>query len=199
MTLIRHLCIQSSFRILALATMAAVASPAGAALIDFESLAIDEFVTNQFAGDGVVFSNGVTLVAGVSLNEFLFPPTSGTNVISGLDLGPLEAAFLAGASHVSLQITTAVTARVSFFDLVDTFLGELLVAPNMESNTLVSFDSASPIGRVSIGDDMLGSAFFLTVDDLEFESSSTPEPSTLALIALGLVSLAATGVRGRRR
>jgi hypothetical protein len=178
--------------------MAAVASPAGAALVDFESLAIDEFVTTQFESDGIVFSNAVTLVAGVSLNEIGFPPSSGTNVISGLDIGPLEAVLLWGASRVSFQMTTAVPARVALFDSVDALVGELLVAPNLEGHTQVWFDSSSPIGRVSIGDDILGSAFFLTVDDFDFEVSKAPEPSTLALIALGLLPVAAAAVRRRR-
>ncbi len=198
MTLIPHDWVKISLRILTVVTMAAAASPAGAALIDFESMAIDEFVTNQFESDGILFSNAVTLVAGVSLNEIAFPPSSGTNVISGLDIGPLEAVLLLGASRVSFQITTAVPARVSFFDSVDAFVGELLVAPNLEGHTQVWFDSSSPIGRVSIGDDFLGSAFFLTVDDFDFETSETPEPSTLVLIAVGLLPVAAAAARRRR-
>jgi hypothetical protein len=91
-----------------------------------------------------------------------------------------------------------VPTRVAFFDSVDAFVGELLLAPNMEGHTLVWFNSSSPIGRVSIGDDFLGSAFFLTVDDFDFETTATPEPSTFALIAVGLLSVAAAAVRRRR-
>lgn len=198
MTLLLRNEVKDSIRILAVVTIAAVASPASAALVDFESLAIDEFVTNQFESDGILFSNGVTLVEGVSLYEIYFPPSSGTNVISGLDLGPIEAALLWGASHVSLQITTAIPARVSYFDSLDALLGETLVAPNLGGHTLVSFDSLTPIGRVSIGDSMMGSASFLTVDDFEFEAAETPEPSTLALIVAGLLPFAAAAVRRRR-
>ena len=193
MTLLLRNGVKDSIRILAVVTIAAVASPASAALVDFESLAIDELVTNQFESDGILFSNGVTLVEGISLYEIYFPPSSGTNVISGLDLGPIEAALLWGASHVSLQITTAIPARVSYFDSLDALLGETLVAPNLGGHTLVSFDSLTPIGRVSIGDSMLGSASFLAVDDFEFEAAETPEP-----FVAGILPFAAAAVRRRR-
>ncbi len=195
MTLKSH----QSVRFLAVLVLsAAVASPASAALIDFDSLALDEFVTNQFSAEGIVFNNAVTLVAGISLNEIDFPPSSGTNVVSGLDLGPIEAAFPLGTSHVSLQMTTAMPARVQFFDSLDALLTEILVAPNLGAHTLVSFDSLSPIARVTVGDDWMGSAFFLTVDDVEFAASAVPEPATVTLMALGLLPLAAAVIRRRR-
>ena len=59
---------------------------AGAAVIDFEILASLESVTSQFAG--LTFSNSTTLTAGISLNEFDFPPHSGDNVVSD-DGGPI--------------------------------------------------------------------------------------------------------------
>jgi hypothetical protein len=183
-----------------------VASPASAAVIDFESLSLDEFVTDQFAAEGVLFSNAVNLVEGISLYDIDFPPSSGTNVIAGLDLGPIEATFPVGASFVGLQMTTALDASVQFFDVLDALLGEILVAPNLGSHTLVSFDSSSSIARVTIGDQWMGSAFFLTVDDFEFASSAVPEPtvgvpepSVLALTISGLIPLAAFGVLRRRR
>jgi hypothetical protein len=189
--------------LLALFTILALAPQASAALIDFESLAVDEFVTDQFAAEGATFGNAVTLVAGISLNEIDFPPSSGTHVISGLDFGPLVANLPLGASHVSLQITTGVEAAVRFYDSLFALLGESLVAANLGGTTLVSFDSASPISTVEVGDSMLGSAFFLTVDDFEAvgqaQAAQVPEPSILGLMAVGLVPLAAAGVTRRRR
>jgi hypothetical protein len=171
-------------------------APANAALIDFESLGIDEFVTDQFAAQGILFGNAVTLVAGISLNEIDFPPSSGTNVISGLEFGPLMATLPLGASHVSLQLTTGVPAAVRFFDALDALLGESLVSENLGSNTLVSFDSLTPISSVSIGDEMFGSAFFLTVDDFE-TAAQAPEPSLLLLMAAGLLPIAVRAARRR--
>lgn len=181
-----------------LLTILSVAPPASAARIDFESLALDEIVTDQFAADGVFFGNAINLVAGISLNEILFPPTSGTNVIGGIEFGPLVVSIPLGASHVSLQLTTGVPAAVRFFDSLDALLGESLVADNLGDNTLVAFDSLTPITTVSIGDAMFGSAFFLTVDDFEaVAQAQVPEPSILVLMALGLLTVAVSVV-GRR-
>ena len=49
-------------------------------VIDFESLPDSTVVTNQYTG--LTFSNAIILTAGISLNEFEFPPLSGTNVAS---------------------------------------------------------------------------------------------------------------------
>jgi hypothetical protein len=171
-------------------------APTRAALIDFESLALDEFVTDQFAAQGVLFGNAVTLVAGISLNEIDFPPTSGANVIGGFEFGPLVASLPLGAAHVSLKLTTGVPAAVRFFDSLDSFLGESLVGPNLGGNTLVAFDSLTPIATVSIGDEMFGSAFFLTVDDFDAVGRA-PEPSMLLLMAFGLLPVAVSVARRR--
>jgi hypothetical protein len=181
--------------LVALVTILASPRPARAGFIDFESLALDEIVTNQFASDGVLFGNAVNLVAFVSLNEIDFPPSSGTNVISGLGSGPLTADLIADVSHVSFQITTANIARVRYFDASAVLLGEVLVDPNLGGHTLVSFDSPG-ISSVSIGSQATSSAVFLTVDDFGF-SGSVPEPSTLVLMMCGGLPLAAAFRRRR--
>jgi hypothetical protein len=189
--------IENGLRVLvALALLLIGAAPSSAALIDFESLADLESVTNQFSSDGVVFANAVTLTAGVSLNEFDFPPSSGTKVISGLGPGPISAALTLGASQVNLQMTTSQISRVRFFDSLSAFLGEILVAPNLGSHTLVSFVSSTPIASLSIDDPVTGNAFLLTVDDFELVPSAVPEPSMAALLASGLLA-AACGLRRR--
>ena len=49
-------------------------------VIDFEGLQDGTILSNQYSG--VTFSNAIILTAGISLNEFEFPPLSGTNVAS---------------------------------------------------------------------------------------------------------------------
>ncbi len=51
-----------------------------AALLDYESFADGTVLTTQYIGD--TFSNAIVRTAGISLNEFEFPPHSGTNVVS---------------------------------------------------------------------------------------------------------------------
>lgn len=166
----------------------ASASTAHAALIDFESLGLNEVVTNQFAADGVVFGNAITLVSGITLNEFDFPPSSGSNVLSGLGNGPLTADLLFDVPHVGFQITTSDIARVRYFDSLNALLGEVLVNPNLGEHTLVSLDSPG-ISSVSVSSQASGSAFFLAVDDFEFSSHAVPEPTTVILMTCGLAPL----------
>ena len=183
----------------ALVLTLAFVRPADAALIDFESLGLDEIVTNQFAGEGVVFGNAVTLVAFISLNEVDFPPSSGTNVISGLGASPLAALLSPGVSHVSFQITTATIALVQFFDSLDVLLGQTTVDPNLGGHTLVAFDSPG-IASVSIAGQSSENAFFLTVDDFEFSSrNAAPEPAAVLLLVTGLACMVPTSFRRRRR
>src|SRR5580765_1660101 len=61
-----------------------------ATLIDFEELLDLEHVSTQYSG--VVFENAVALTAGLSLDEFEFPPHSGSVVVT--DAGaPIQIRF----------------------------------------------------------------------------------------------------------
>lgn len=55
-----------------------IVGAANATVIDFESLSDGTSVDNTYAG--ITFSNAMVLSAGISLNEFEFPPFSGQNV-----------------------------------------------------------------------------------------------------------------------
>ena len=77
-------------------------SLARATIIDFEGLPSGTMLTNQLAG--LTFTNSVVLTAGVSLNEFDFPPHSGTNVINNFGSGGITINFAiplasVGCSH----------------------------------------------------------------------------------------------------
>jgi hypothetical protein len=183
-----------------LASLAAViatssASAASFVSIDFESLALDEFVTTQYADEHVLFGNAVTLVAGISLNEVDFPPTSGVNVISGLGAGSLGVAFVQPAHFVAFNITTADTAVARYYDATATLLGQSVIDANLGASSRVEFDtSGQVIAGITIGSLATGHAFFLTLDDFE---AAIPEPTSFVVMALGLVPIAAA-VRRRR-
>ena len=49
--------------------------------LDFEGLSDGDVVTTQFSAQGVTVSHSTVLTAGVSLDEFEFPPHSGSNVV----------------------------------------------------------------------------------------------------------------------
>jgi hypothetical protein len=176
-----------------LIALVATALPAHALFIDFESLALDEVVESQFAADQVVFDNAIIVVAGISLNEFDFPPASGSNVITGLDPGALGVSFLQPAQHVRVQLTTAELVAVRYYDASSALLGEILVAANLGGNTLVDFAASSPlISEIAIASVLGGNAFSLTADDLEVSfEGAIPEPSGFVAMACGFAVLAA--------
>lgn len=180
--------------------LAVAAAPARAVTIGFDSLSSATVVTNQFAGDGILFSNALVLTAGVTLNEIDFPPNSGTNVISGLGSGPIGVSFTAPAQFVSLQLTTADVAAVSFYNSSNVLLTELQVNPNLGSHTMVGFDAGSAsIARVTIASTGSKDAFFLAVDDVSARvptQAPVPEPSAFLTMACGL-GLVAGSLRRR--
>ncbi len=187
-------------RFVALAALAlALARPAHAApvTIDFESLPNLEVVTLQFAADDIAFSNVIVLEAFSTLNEIDFPPSSGIHSVSGIAPGAAVIDFLLPARLLGVRLTTANTALAQAFGAGDVLLDSQLVVANLGSNTNVEFVRSIPdIEYVRFAGQLSGDAFSLTLDDVVFDTAEIPEPSTLVLLAAGLIPLAIH--RGRR-
>src|ERR1017187_5126472 len=107
----------------------ALAAPAilvaGPITIDFEGLPDGTILTNQYPG--VTFSNAVILTSGVSLNEFEFPPHSGTNVVSD-NGGPISISFATPVQSFGGYFTYAEQLSVGVFDAQNVLLGSLTSA-----------------------------------------------------------------------
>ena len=164
-------------------------------VIDFESVADSDAITNQFSG--LSFSHATALTAGVSLNEFEFPPRSGTNVI------------LDNSGALTINFATAVTSVGGYFTYLNPLefkafdAGSNLVASDataFSSNLALSGDAGSAtneflsvafaggISRIVISGNPGGSSFVM--DDLTFERGAvinTPEPGTLWLLLVSLI------------
>jgi hypothetical protein len=166
-------------------------------LINFDDLNDTETITGQFAG--ITFANAIALSAGVSLNEFEFPPRSGSNVASD-DGGPIRLAFAQPASAVGGYFTYAVPVTVSAFNAANVLLGSVssLFSSNMglsgdggsSPNELIQL-AFSNIAYVTFAGSSLGGSF--TVDDLTYTLSETtpppvPEPAMGSLLILGALS-----------
>lgn len=175
-----------------------------AAVLDFEALLDGDALVSQYAG--VMFANATVLTAGLSLNEFEFPPRSGSNVVFD-DGGAMTLTFASPVASVSGYFTYLAGLRFEAFDGSDTSVGADLsdfvsnLAGSGDSgsapNELFLVDFAAGIRKVVISGDALGASF--TLDDLTFErqaGNSVPEPSSLALLAAGWVGWRR---RGRRR
>jgi len=171
-----------------------LSSQAQAGIVDFESFSDSEIIENQIPG--VTVQNAIVLTAGISLNEFDFPPRSGVNVISD-NGGPIEIVFSTSVLSFAGYFTYVVPLAIEAFDATDTsvalaqslfsandgFTGEAGSSPN----ELLQVAFAPGIARVVITGDALGSSFVL--DDLTFEEGSEiPEPRFTFLILAGVLA-----------
>src|ERR1700674_3903171 len=82
-------------------------------VINFEGLSDSTILTNQYPG--LSFSNAIILTAGISLNEFEFPPFSGSNVASD-NGGPMRIDFTQPVADVGGFFTYAESLTLRAFD-----------------------------------------------------------------------------------
>lgn len=176
---------------------------ARAAILDFEDLSSGDLLTTQYPG--LIFSNGVALTAGVSVNEFEFPPRSGVNVISD-DGGPISITFaspvLSFGGYFTYLVPLTLTAfdagsnevsqTVSLFNNNLACLGGPPCSGDVGSipNELLQVAFAGGISSVVIRGDPAGGSF--TLDDATIDVTAVPEPSTSLLFLIGAAVAIAT-------
>jgi hypothetical protein len=174
---------------------AARSASAAPMVLDFEELSSEESVTTQYPG--LTFSNAVILTAGISLNEFDFPPRSGVNVLSDSN-GPIGIQFASPVLSFGGFFTYGVPLTITAFDagnnaimsVTSTFSSNLALDPGSTPNEYLELVVASGIWALSISGDPLGASFVL--DDVTINSIDTatvPEPGTLSLLLLGAAGL----------
>lgn len=169
-------------------------------VIDFDTLGELEAVTTQFSG--LTFSGATVLTAGSSLNEFEFPPHSGSNVVFD-DGGSIFVDFTTPIFGFGGFFTYVTPLTITAFDSGHNLLGSVssLFGTNLalsgdagsSPNEFLQFLSTVAIGSVSVTGDPAGGSF--VVDDVTLQTTPVPEPGTLSLlVAGGLLAL-----RARRR
>jgi len=166
---------------------------AGTIVINFEGLPDSTILTNQYSG--VIFSNAIILTAGISLNEFEFPPHSGTNVASD-NGGPMSISFLSPVQSFGGYFTYAEPLTLDAFGVGGSLLASatspfsnneaLSGVPGSSPNEFLLVSSISGISSVTITGDPAGGSF--VIDDATYTTgvtTVTPEPGSLALILSG--------------
>ncbi|WP_281560541.1 S8 family serine peptidase [Thalassomonas sp. RHCl1] len=178
------------------AIMLTTSALATAIPITFDTLSDLEAVTTQYPG--LTFSGATVLTAGISLNEFEFPPVSGDNVVFD-QFGLIEVLFDTPVFSVSGLFTYSVGLSAAAFDLsnslLDTdtssFFNNMALSGEAGSspNELLSLSSALGISRVIFEGDPFGGSFTLDQFDFTPLDTSVPEPSVLLITLIALLIL----------
>jgi len=178
---------------------------AGASLInvDFEAFNDGDILTTQIPG--VVFQNLMVVTAGISLNEFDFPPHSGQNaavntagtVIISFPTYPATSflGFFTYTEQLTIQgfdasnqpVGSVMSAFSDNIACLGTSGGTCPADPGSSPNEVLQLSSPIPFSSVRITGTDAGVGF--VVDDLSI-SIQTPEPSGLLLMAAGGALLA---------
>ena len=177
---------------------------ASADTIDFEGLPDSTLITTQYPG--LVFSDTEILTAGISLNEFDFPPHSGVNV-AGDDGGPVTIQFLTPVTQVGAYFTYTQPLSLAALDTsnhtmtADSMHSANYVSSGNPPNEFISFSDALGITQLTIKGNPMGGSFVM--DDLSFtllsHPTTVPEPSAFLGLAMGLGVLCATKAASRKR
>jgi len=158
--------------------------PAQATLITFEGLPDNLSISNEIPG--LTFNGATVLTAGLTLNEFDFPPNSGDNVAASLT-NQLEVSFANLMDTVSGYFTYADSLTFSTYDTNGALLASIQSAgaSNLGGNELIALTGQ---GIASL---RINSNNGFTLDDLSFSNASVPvpEPATILLFVIGALGL----------
>jgi hypothetical protein len=170
-----------------------------AATLDFEGFPDSTVLTNQYAG--LDFSNAIILTAGISLNEFEFPPHSGVNVASD-NGGPITIDFSTPITSFGGYFTYLEPLTIDAFDAGDNqvasatslFFSNLACLagppcsgdPGSSPNEFIQVSFTPGISSITITGDPGGGSF--TLDDATY-TSTVPEPTSSLSVLIGAAGL----------
>ena len=156
-------------------------------ILDFEGLADATGLTNQYSG--LLFGNAQIWTAGLTLNEFEFPPNSGDNVAADVG-GPITITFASPVIGFAGFFTYSTALTIVAFDALNQSVGTAnsafgsnFVSSGNPSNELLQVSFAGGISLLSITGSLGGSSF--TLDDAEVttqDAANVPEPPSAALL-----------------
>jgi hypothetical protein len=166
---------------------------AGTITLDFEGFPDSTILTMQYPS--LTFTNAIILTAGISLNEFEFPPHSGVNVASD-NGGPITIDFASPIMSFSGYFTYIEPLTLTGFDASDTEVASAVSAyssndalfgdPGSSPNEFIRINYASGISSVTITGDPNGGSFVM--DDVT-TGTAAPEPRSSILVLTAVTLL----------
>lgn len=170
------------------------------ALTNFEQFTDSEILTTQIPG--LTFTNTIILTAGISLDEFEFPPHSGSNVASD-NGGLITIEFSSPVFLFNGYFTYAEPLTLDGFGSSNNLLASanskfssnlaLSGDPGSSPNEFLQISSSAGLTEITITGDPNGGSFVM--DDISF--GSVPEPASYALLLLGTAVLVALHLRNK--
>jgi hypothetical protein len=174
----------------ALFLCSAACASASTITLDFEGFPDSTVLSTQYAG--FTFADAIILTAGVSLNEFEFPPYSGVNVVSD-NGGPMSIDFSSPATSFGGYFTYLEPLTIDAFDASSILVASatsdfadndaLFGDPGSSPNEFIQVSFAGGISSVTITGDPLGGSFTLDNATISTGIPSAPEPGTRELLA----------------
>jgi len=175
----------------------ALCASASSITLNFEGFPDSTILTNQYPN--IIFSNAIILSAGISLNEFEFPPHSGVNVVSD-NGGPMSINFANPITSFSGYFTYDEALTIQAFSASNSqvasasspFSNNMALSgdPGSSPNELLAVSFGSGISSITITGDPNGGSFVM--DDVTITNghagSATPEPGSLLLLSLGALT-----------
>jgi len=174
--------------VLPLLLVAAVFTPlnAGTTALNFEGFSDSTILTTQYSG--VTFSGAIVLTAGITLNEFEFPPHSGTNVASD-NGGPMTVSFASSVQSFSGYFTYGHSLTLQAFDASNTPVASatsrfsnneaLSGSTGSSPNEFLQVSFAGGISKVTITGDPAGGSF--TLDDAAAATAAGATPAAVSV------------------
>ena len=155
--------------------------PVRAAVFTFEGFPDSTILISQ--NPGLTFTNAIILTTGISLNEFEFPPHSGSNVASD-NGGPITITFSPAVQGFSGYFTYSEPLNLQVFDNSSHQVASaashfshneaLSGVAGSSPNELISVNFIGGISEVTITGDPAGSSF--TLDDATITTPKSVDP-----------------------